>query len=62
MNNMKKYIVCWINQDKVDNYTVFIDDDSETNLTNATKFYNTLLDKDYVYSINLTEIIKSSDY
>ena len=46
----------------IDNYAVFIEDDSETNFILANDVYNKLLEENNVYSVNLTEIIKSSDY
>ena len=64
---MKKiYTVCWIEDStddgQIDHYEVFMEDDSETNLKEAKKRYKQLLKRISTYSLNLCEIIKSTDY
>lgn len=60
----KQYIVCWVhttpaNKQK-DHYQPFID--YNDNYSAAKKFYNSLLERDNVYSANLCEIVESTDY
>lgn len=62
---MSSYIVCYVSEGliknkKSDHFTVFAD--NKNNYERAKHFYNSLKDCENVYSINLTAIIKSSEW
>jgi hypothetical protein len=62
---MKKYIVCYMTETDngyLDHYAVFQDENSDINYKNAKIFYENRIKDETIYSVNLTEIIKSSDY
>lgn len=58
------YIVCYIEEDlndidnvtETDQYQVF------ESLNMASKFYKDLIDKEYIHSVSLCKVIKSTDY
>ncbi len=69
---MKKYLVVWVT-DKIeidmfgnettvftDHYRAFVYHDN--NLKLANELYNELLNQENVYSVNVCQIIKSTDY
>jgi hypothetical protein len=71
---MNKYLVVWMTRKEyltvdfeteileLDHYKAFVDDDSDTNLKDATSCYNKLLLDDSVVTANITLIVKSTDY
>lgn len=64
---MKKYIVCYVLRNPEDggpgltDYDVFVDPEAD-NRADARKVYDEYTNDEKFYSVNLTEIIDSTDY
>jgi hypothetical protein len=62
---MKNYIVSWmekVNGKLIERYCTFIEDNDPSSKEEAEEFYNKLLEREEVYTANLSLIIQSTDY